>query len=170
LAQALRNEVSGLKHVSQVLPQFSSVIEINGDKHFKQEHILIADPEFFDIFSVDIIEGDGRDALSKPYQAILSESTAIKIFGSDYPVGKTFRYRNEFDITVAGLMRDLPSNTSLPATILLSYIDDEKFLNNGDTWYFGDFAWTKLQASTFVVLDENASLSNIEAQLTYYRG
>jgi putative ABC transport system permease protein len=165
LAQALRNEVSGLKHVSQVLPQFSSVIEINGDKHFKQEHILIADPEFFDIFSVDIIEGDGRDALSKPYQAILSEATALKLFGGDYSVGKTFRYRNEFDITVAGLMRDLPSNTSLPATILLSYVDDENFLNNGDTWYFGGLAWTKLQASTFVVLDENASLSNIEAQL-----
>jgi putative ABC transport system permease protein len=165
LAQALRNEVSGLKYVSQVLPQFNSVIEINGDKRFKQEHILIADPEFLDIFNVDIITGNGRDALSKPYQAILSEATALKLFGSDNPIGKTFRYRNEFDITVAGLMRDLPSNTSLPATILLSYVDDEKFLNNGDTWYFGDFSWTKLQASTFVVLEESTSLNNVEAQL-----
>lgn len=165
LAQALRNEVSGLKHVSQVLPQFKSVIEVSEDRHFKQEHVLIADPEFLDIFNVDIITGNGRDALTKPYQAILSEETALKLFGSDYPVGKTFRYRNEFDITVAALMRDLPSNTSLPAAILLSYVDDEKFLNNGDTWYFGDFSWTKLQASTFVVLDDNTSLSNIEEQL-----
>ncbi len=165
LAQALRKEVTGLKHVAQVLPQFGSVIAINGEKHFKQEHILIVDPEFFDIFKVNMIAGEGREALSKPYQAILSEAAALKLFGSEYPVGKIFRYRNEFDITVAGLMRDFPSNTSLPASILLSYVDNENFLNNGDAWYFGNLAWTKLQASTFVVLEENTFVDKIDEQL-----
>ncbi|MEO7988425.1 MAG: ABC transporter permease [Chryseolinea sp.] len=165
LAQTLRKDATGLKHVTQVLPQFGSVIEINGEKHFKQEHILIAEPEFFDIFKVNLIAGEGRKALSKPYQAILSEAAALKLFGKEHPVGKVFRYRNEFDITVAGVMRDFPSNTSLPATILISYVDNENFLNNGDTWYFGNLAWTKLQASTFVVLEENTSPDKIEEQL-----
>ena len=165
LAQTLRKDATGFKHVAQVLPQFGSVIEINGEKHFKQEHILIVEPEFFDIFKVNMIAGEGREALRKPYQAILSEATALKLFGKEHPVGKVFRYRNEFDITVAGVMGDFTSNTSLPATILLSYFDNEKFLNNGDTWYFGNLAWTKLQASTFVVLEENTSPHKIEEQL-----
>ncbi len=165
LAPALRSNVTGLKYIAQALPQFGSVIEIDGEKHFKQEHILITEPEFLDIFKVEIISGEGRKALSKPYQAILSEAAALKLFGNEHSIGKTFRYRNEFDITVAGVMRDLPSNTSLPASILLSYVDNEKFLNNGDTWYFGSLTWTKLQATTFVVLEENIALNKIEEQL-----
>ncbi len=165
LAQTLKKDVSGIKYVTQVLPQFSSVIEVNDGKRYKQEHILIAEPEFLDIFKVDIISGEGREALSKPYQAILSEAVASKLFGNDNPLGKVFRFRNEFNITVAGLMRNMPSNTSLPASILLSNTANDKFLNNGDTWYFGKFDWTKLQASTFVVLEENVSRNKIETQL-----
>lgn len=165
LASALRSDLTGLQNTARVLPQFRGVIEIDDEKFFKQDHILIADHKFLEIFKVEIIAGDGHKALSEPYQAILSESVAAKLFGEGNPLGKIFRYRNEFNITVAGVMRDLPSNTSLPASVLLSYVDNDKFLNNGDTWYFGGFPWTKLQALTFVVLEENTPVENIKEQL-----
>lgn len=165
LAQSIKEQVPGVKHVVRVLPQFSSVIEIDSVNRLKQERVLIADPEFLDIFEIDIVSGDGRKTLRTPYQAIVSESTSRKLFGTGNAIGRIFKFRNEFNITVAAVMQDSPSNTNLPAEIILSYAENETFLNNGDTWYFGGLAWTKLQASTFIVLEENQDPSVINTYL-----
>jgi putative ABC transport system permease protein len=165
LAQVIRDQIPGVKHVARVLPQFASLIEIDSVNRFKQEHILIADPEYLDIFKIITISGDARKALMKPYQAIVSESTAQKFFGIENAIGKSFRFRNEFNITVAGVMQDPPSNTNLPAEIILSYVENETFLNNGDTWYFGGLDWTKLQASTYIVLEQGQDEAVINTYL-----
>jgi ABC-type antimicrobial peptide transport system permease subunit len=165
LAQAIKEQVPGVKHVVRVLPQFSSVIEIDSVNRLKQERILIADPEFLDIFKIDIVSGDARKALRTPYQAIVSESTSRKLFGTGNAIGRIFKFRNEFNITVTAVMQDSPSNTNLPAEIILSYVENETFLNNGDTWYFGGLAWTKLQASTFIVFEEDQDASVINTYL-----
>lgn len=164
LAGAIRNEMTGVEKVSMTRPQFKSIVEINPQKIFKQEHILIVEPEFLDIFNIDVVRGD-NSALKTPYHALLNETTATKYFGNEDPIGKTFRYRNKFIITVAGVFRDMPSNTHLPASILLSYVSNEEFLDNGDTWYFGDLTWTKLAASTYVVLNDNSDIKNLQSQL-----
>ena len=165
LAEAIRNEMSGIETVALVRPQFKAVIEINPQKIFKQDHVLIVEPAFLDIFNINIVSGDANKALSTPYQAIVTETIAQKYFGNEDAIGKTFKYRDKFLITIGGIMRDLPSNTSLPASILLSYVPNSDFLENGDTWYFGDIEWTKLAAVTYIVLDENTDPKNVETQL-----
>ena len=164
LSDAIRNEMTGVEKVAMTRSQFKSVIEINPQKLFKQEHILIAEGDFLDIFNIDVVRGD-RTALNTPYQALLNETTATKYFGDEDPIGKTFKYRNKFVITVAGIFKDMPSNTHLPASILLSYVSNDEFLDNGDTWYFGDLTWTKLAASTYIVVAENANANNLQSQL-----
>ncbi|HTE34098.1 MAG TPA: FtsX-like permease family protein, partial [Chryseolinea sp.] len=164
LAEAIRTEMTGIENVVMTRPQFKSVVEINPQKLFKQEHILIAEPGILDIFDIEVVRGD-RSALSRPFQALLNETTAIKYYGNEDPIGKTFKYRNQYLITVAGVFKDMPSNTHLPAAMLLSYVANEAFLDNGDTWRFGDLAWTTLAASTYIVLDRDADITNLQAQL-----
>ena len=164
LAEEIRTTMTGVEKVVMTRPQFKSVVEINPQKIFKQEHILIVESDFLDIFSIDIVRGD-NSALDTPYQALLNETTATKYFGNEDPIGKTIKYRNKFVITIAGVFKDMPSNTHLPASILLSYISNEEFLDNGDTWYFGDLMWTKLAASTYIVLSDNADINNLQSQL-----
>ena len=55
LAGAIRNEMTGVEKVTMTRPQFKSIVEINPQKIFKQEHILIVEPEFLDIFNIDRI-------------------------------------------------------------------------------------------------------------------
>src|SRR5262245_40660393 len=52
LAAALRTEVSGLEHVALAHPQDNSIVEINSAKRFLQDHVLIAEPEFLDVFKI----------------------------------------------------------------------------------------------------------------------
>ena len=160
MAEALRKEVSGLEKVTLAHPQWTTVIEISPDKRFNQDNILIVDTEFPDVFTIEAIKGDVRKALSKPYQALLTESTAKKFFGSEDPIGKTFLFKKDIHVTVAALIRDMPSNTHLRASMLLSYVADEKYLGQGlDSWTFVS------GTSTFVVLPEKVDLSTLSAQL-----
>lgn len=160
LAQALRTEATGLEHVVLAHPHDNNIVEISPEKRFLQDRVLITEPEFLDIFSIDVLKGNGHEALRKPYQALLTQQTAKKFFGNEDPVGKTFRYKSDYTITVAGLIGDLPANTHLPASMLMSYVPDDKFLSAGHE------SWTFVSGtSTFVVVPENYNLKTLEAQL-----
>lgn len=160
LADALRTGVSGLEAVSMAHPLWDEIIEINPQKIFKQGHILVVDPYFLDIFDIDVLKGNAYDALRKPYQALLTETIAKKFFGKEDPIGKSFRLKNKYNITVAGVIRDIPSNSHLPASMLLSYVPDEQFLGNNPN------GWSSVSGtSAFVVVPEKYNIKNLEAQL-----
>ncbi len=126
---------------------------------------MIAEPGFIDLFRFESVVGDLRAAMAKPYTALLSQSVATKFFGDENPIGKSFKWRGKFDITVGGVYRDLPANSNLPASVILSYVENEEYLNNGDAWYFGRIPWTKLQAVTYLLLEENYSVQAFQQQL-----
>src|SRR5262245_33716702 len=75
LAQALRAEVTGLEHAVLTHPQDNNIVEITPEKRFIQNHVLVTEPEFLDVFKVDVLEGNGYEALRKPYQALLTQET-----------------------------------------------------------------------------------------------
>lgn len=161
LPAVVRQEIPGVEQLAMVFPQFKSTVAITPERVFSQEHILIAEASFIDIFDVQILSGD-RHALHTPYQALISESTARKFFGDADPLGKSFRYRGKYDLNIAGVFRDMPGNSSLPASIIISYLDDQEFVGNNDTWYFGGTEWTTINAVTFVVLEPQASPLDIQ--------
>ncbi|HMJ68793.1 MAG TPA: FtsX-like permease family protein [Cyclobacteriaceae bacterium] len=159
LAEVLRKDVSGLEYVAFGQPAWNTIIDLPG-KRLQQENILITDPTFLDVFSADVVKGDGHQTLRTPYHALLTESTAKKFFGTEDPIGKTFRFKSKYDITVGGIIRDLPANTHLPATMLLSYVADEDYLGAGPD------AWTYTAGNaTFVVLPDGYDQSLLLAQL-----
>jgi putative ABC transport system permease protein len=158
LADALRNEVSGLEAVVQAHPLWDETIEVN-QKILKQERLLVVDPSFPDVFNIEVIRGNAKEALQKPFQALLTESTAKKFYGNEDPVGKTFTYK-KFHITVAGLIKDFPSNTHLPASILLSYVADAQFMGHELN------PWTNVSGTTtYVVLPDGYELKDLERHL-----
>ncbi len=163
LAKVLRAEVSGLEKVALAHPQGDkTVIEISPDKRLPQDRILIVEPDFLDVFKVEILRGgNGKEILAKPYQALLTETTAQKFYGKEDPLGKTFLFKGEFTMTVAGIIKDLPSNTHLPASMLLSYAEVEDYLG-----VYLEGSWTSVYGTTtYAVLPENANPKNIETQL-----
>jgi len=147
LADQIRKDVPGLEYVTKVHHPFQSIIEINPTKRFTQDHVMMTDPEFLDVFDVKVVKGNAYDALRKPYQALLTETTAKKFFGNEDALGKTFIFNDSFNITVGGVIKDFPGNTHLPASMLLSFSDKEKYLGTSTTHY-GSVSG----GSTFIVL------------------
>src|SRR5688572_26244980 len=88
MADALRANTA-VEKVVLAHPQSDIVVDINGSRKFLQEKILIVSPEFLDVFKIVAISGDARQAIRKPYHAVLTRATAKKYFGDENPVGKT---------------------------------------------------------------------------------
>ena len=152
LADQVRKDVPGLEYVTKVHHPFQSVVEINPTKRFKQDHVIMTDPEFLDVFDVKVVEGNAYEALRKPYQALLTQTTAKKFFGNEDALGKTFIFNDSFNITVGGVIKDFPGNTHLPASMLLSLSDKESYVGTSMTHY-GSVSG----GSTFIVLPKGTA-------------
>ena len=88
-----------------------TVIEYN-NQTFTEEHLIEADLSFFNFFSVPVLKGDQANLLNAPRKAVLSETTARKIFGDENPIDKAIKIGSDsIRYTVSGVMADVPENS-----------------------------------------------------------
>jgi putative ABC transport system permease protein len=111
------------------------------DQNFQAENISYADSAFFEIFSFRFLKGNPKNALSQPYQVILTTTTAHKIFGNKDPLGNTLRLNGEENYIVTGIIDDFPGNSHLRFEALISfstlYLNPSYFLHwDGGYNYF----------------------------------
>ena len=72
-----------------------------------------AEANFFDFFDYPLLQGDPQTALEQPYSIVLTETLAGQIFGDEAPMGKIIQSGSGTDLTVTGILQDLPDNTHL---------------------------------------------------------
>ena len=127
---------------------------------FKEDRILFAESGILDVFDIEIISGNAKEALSQPWQTILSESTAKRYFGEEDPIGKTLTYDGEHTLTVAGVMKIYRIIfTSLPLC-LVSYLVETDYMGfNMKGWGF------TFGASTYIVLKEGTEVSAVKGPI-----
>lgn len=115
------------------------------DGVFREKLVYAADPSVFKIFSYDFIDGNPHSALEGLYQVVLTRSAAIKYFGATNVSGSILEVDGQ-DHLVAGVMEDLPDNSDLTFSMLLSMPADIK----NDDWF--DFGYY-----VFVLFTEEAT-------------
>ncbi len=128
------------------------------------EDIRAVDPSFLQMFTFPLIKGDPLTALSEPRSMVISEDIARKWFGADEPVGKTLTMRTNspYDFRVTGVMKRLPSNSTLKPQILipLSFADESE----GKEW-MKKGAWSNFQFYTYVQLQEAADFTEVNRKM-----
>jgi len=82
----------------------------------------IIEPSFFEMFTFPFIKGDPRTAFANPTSVVITESLAERLFGRDDPVGKGLRLNDgRQDMTVTGVLRRIPINSTLQFDLLIPY-------------------------------------------------
>ena len=97
-------------------------------KAFSEEKFYWADSTFFDIFTVQFLEGNPKTALTKPNTVVLTEATAKKYFGDEDPMGKMLNADHRRDYLVTGVVKAFPRNSHFHFDFLasLSTYDDSR--------------------------------------------
>lgn len=122
--------------------------------------VSIADPNFFQVIRLPLVEGNPATALKQPESIVVTQATAKKFFGTADPVGRTVNLNGKFNLTVTGVMRDLPHNTYLNIDMIVpntSQVDKDNLP--------GRTRWLNIQGDGYVKLAPNADLAAVEAKL-----
>jgi putative ABC transport system permease protein len=90
------------------------------DKTFSEERFFWGDSTFFDVFSIPLVEGNTKTALSQPNTLLVTESTARRYFGSESAIGKVLNMDNRTNYVVTGVIQDVPRNSHFHFDFLAS--------------------------------------------------
>lgn len=127
-----------------------------GDNSFKETRTIYSDPSFFNVFSIPLVSGDEKSALSQPNSLILSRDTAEKYFGNTDPLGKTLRLENRDDYIVTGIYEKIPDNSHFHFNIVFSMSSLEESREP---------TWMTLNFNTYLLLKEGSDTVVLEKKL-----
>jgi len=82
------------------------------DRMYNETCALVA-PEFLEMFTFPFIQGDPKTAFANRHSIVLTEKTAHKYFGSEDPIGKTVQFNGSVDLTVTGVMKNVPASSHI---------------------------------------------------------
>jgi len=143
-------------------------------KKFLEGHLMYADSTFFDLFTIDLKEGDPSTCLDEPNTILLAESKVAQYFPKGDPIGKSIYMNNDSTLfRVTGIVEDPPRTSHFYYDFICSYSSDERSRSPG---WFNNYMQTYIlvrPGADQTELDDkiNASLlENIRPQLEQFMG
>lgn len=121
----------------------------------------IVSEEFLDIFQFPFVKGSGQTALDEAGSIVLTESSAKALFGDTEPMGQMVLVDNKKEVRVTGILKDLPSNSSIQFNFLLplELFRNEEWVQETD----GD--WNDNSWIVYIELQPGASKTEVESKI-----
>lgn len=158
LAEELKRTFPQIKKATRVMPAYFVASVEYGDKLLREESMMVADPDFIEMFSVKFLRGNPSLVLKEPKTMVVSEDFAIKYFGT---VDKA--YNNTLLLDGEGYKIDgIFENQTKQAHIYFEAIISMSTMDN-----MPGFEWMKRWGSnsfvTYLLLDNPRDAETIEA-------
>ncbi|MFH0843164.1 MAG: FtsX-like permease family protein [Bacteroidota bacterium] len=90
------------------------------EKGYYLDDIMSVDNNFFEVFTVSFVSRPESPVFAGINSAVITESTAKKLFGTKSPLGKDILVWGTVPVTVSAIIRDFPDNSSLSAGLLVN--------------------------------------------------
>jgi ABC-type antimicrobial peptide transport system permease subunit len=162
IADIIKLNLPEIKKTTRVEGVSSNSVTIKYDnKVLTVKKIIYSEPDFFDIFSFKALEGNLK-ALSDPMTIVLTRTEAKRIFGNTSPIGKVVKMDNRFDLTVQAVIEDIPQNSSMQFSGVISFSS----LKMKAGKYMDPYNWFRINYQTYVLFPQNFIKNDIEKKIT----
>ena len=154
-----RNYGSNFKHVAMSVNVGDHILGYNDKKLIKNGGYF--EKEATAIFTPVMVAGSS--SLNSPEVVLISQSAATAFFGNDNPLNKILKIDNGASVTVSGVYKDFPRNSSFAD---LGFMATWEFFYNNSGWLktFDD-PWRPNFATLFVQLNDKADINKINAAI-----
>ncbi|HKO80985.1 MAG TPA: ABC transporter permease [Chitinophagaceae bacterium] len=164
LAYAIKNQIPAVQNATRVAA-LQKMITV-GTKKFNEKKIYYADSNFLQIFNYPLLKGNAATVLSSPNNVVITEATAKKYFGSaNEAMDKTIFIDDDIkgtNLTVSGILKNIPSNSHLQFDILLPVELYDK-VNPAQAWNnFDAYVYFRLKDA---IEPTSSVIGNIEKQV-----
>ena len=132
-------------------------------KKLKAAYVALADSNLFDVLPRPILQGDAKEALSRPMYVMISDELAERMGGD--VVGRTFSFdgNEKAVLTIGGVFERYPENSSYKYDIYISMPSIKHFTWDGSLNLVGNDRYVGL-----VKLHEGVSIAQLEAQIPQF--
>ncbi|MBN2102686.1 ABC transporter permease [bacterium] len=161
LPKALLNDYSDLKNVVSILTMREDEIKV--DAHTFREKILFASPNFFDVFDFPFIVGSQKLLSQNIHSVIITKRLTKKLFGDISPIGKTVTVHKNLKLVIAGVMEDIPANSSFQFDAFICDDLAYRYILPGE-----EAKWYSMGIETFVEFSSDLSPQTLNAQFPVF--
>ena len=163
----LKLQIPTVKNFVRISHPASNVFEV-GTRKFEEKNVFYADSTFLEVFSFPLVKGNRKTALMRPDAVLITEDMATKYFGQENAIGKSLRKNNGDNVTVTGILANIPSNSHLQFDFILptsSIAQTDNDLRTSTWMNFNYYAYIQLdknfKATTSAVENLNRQINKI---------
>ncbi len=166
LGNELKNTYRGdFKHIVQMWWEGSHVLALD-DVKIPRNGVFMS-KEGLEMFSFEMAKGSWK-SLDDPASIVLSESTALALFGDHDPINQTLRIDNHMDVKVTGVMKEIPANSRFHSLQFISswdlWISANPWMKDDENnWNSDDINFTDV--ITFVEIQPNTAFEAISKKI-----
>ncbi len=126
-----------------------------GNQNIHEQNIIFTDSTLFDVFTIPMLSGNPKKALTEPNSVVISESIAKKYFGKTDVLGKQLLFDNRKLYAVTGVIKDIPENSHFHYDFFISLAADP--FSREDNWLSFNF-------NTYLLLKQGTDPKVIQAK------
>jgi len=161
MGPTLKNEFPEIKNFTRVSWRDKYQLT-QGENRLFLPHAYYVDSTFLQLFDYPLLKGNRATALEKPNSAVITQATAIKLFGNANPIGKRITHyaSDTISFMVTGVLQNIPQNSQqqFDALFTFSSVYRPDMMNNwGGNWL-----------DTYLELAPNANTATLEKRFPAY--
>jgi ABC-type antimicrobial peptide transport system permease subunit len=144
--------------INEFILKATGVDNQNQNAVFSEKKGMAADPSFLQIFSFQMLKGNPQTVLENPNSIVITEEMSKKYFGDLDAVGKTITINNRYDVTVAGILKNIPFNSHIRFDFLVPL----KFMEN---YGYNLNNYNSTSIITYLLLNNAASVQELNKKI-----
>ena len=164
LGYMLKEKFPEIKYMVRAIPNGDEtkayLKDLDSNRNIEFDNIIYATADFFNLFSIEVIAGNISSALTNPNSIVLTESTALKLFGTTDVVNKTIEYIGlggsiKLNLTITAIIADAPKNSSIKYSGINSLSTINELMGGMMDQDFSNWGY-----HTYIMLNDNVDKDN----------
>lgn len=127
-----------------------------GNQNIAEDKMIYTDPSIFDVFTLDMIDGNPATALKDPHSVVITDEMAQKYFGRTNVAGQTLTFNDTAFYKVTGVIKKLPKQ---------SHFNFNFFISLSTLHSDEDLAWFSNNFNTYILLRPGTDPEKLQAKL-----
>lgn len=161
LGKVIKAELPEVEQYTTTMKLYEDLVFKKGDELLNESGVVAADEHFLDIFSYPIVHGE-KDPFKNPNSLILTRAGAMRLFGTENPVGETIDvlgiHRGSYKVTA--VIDDVPGNTHYKFELMISFATIQDRADED--------GWRGYNFYTYVKLREGTKREAVQAKLATF--
>jgi putative ABC transport system permease protein len=150
--------------VVETVRLWNKTVGVERQDRMLQARLTLVDKHVFDVFDLVFVKGDPQTAFQDPSGMLITESTALRLFGEEDPMGKILTVNQAAfggDYVISGILKDYSVHSTIRFNLMIT-----KVPKMGESrWHRWLPDWSFRSVHTYVLLSKGSDFRAIEQKL-----